>query len=371
MPLIVVVEDDEGTRKLLRSVLEVDGYEVKTADDGLAGLAVIRAGMPDLVVSDVQMPKMDGFQMVAAMRADAQLTSIPVVLLTSLQERAHMRIGMTSGADDYLTKPVRPMELKEAVAAQIHKSLRLAELRSMEVGLAVQTALQEQQKQISKLYERRLARTLSAPWQDDKIEKEQKVTTATVLFADIANYASWAERLSSSELADLVQLFYRNAGDTVYLFGADPMLFVGEGLLCIFTVEQDTQTVNHGLRAAKAAFGLLEARKRMQQFVQTKYSNRGLPEFNVVIAMHSGPVTLARLEGMLGQDEPPVPVGDTVTSTIALQRKAMQKELQVLATVQTMRLVMGAIKPGLRFLVPIEGRSAALDAIEILGLQTS
>ena len=116
MPLIVVMEDDAATRMLVASVLKKDGYDVMSADNGVEGLALVRAHKPDLVISDIQMPVMDGFAMLQQLRNDPSIEAIPVVLLTSLQERAHMRIGMTSGADDYITKPFRPGELREAAA---------------------------------------------------------------------------------------------------------------------------------------------------------------------------------------------------------------------------------------------------------------
>src|SRR5690242_19084217 len=111
MALIVVIEDDAGTRMLITSVLTMDGHQVLAAEDGLQGLSLVRTHAPHLVISDVQMPGMNGFDMLADMRRDPAVAAVPVILLTSLQERAHMRIGITSGADDYITKPFRAVEL--------------------------------------------------------------------------------------------------------------------------------------------------------------------------------------------------------------------------------------------------------------------
>ena len=113
MALIVLMEDDAATRTLVTSVLRKDGHEVLAADNGRDGLALILQRHPDLVISDVQMPGLNGFEVLAAVRLDAAVATTPLILLTSLQERAHMRIGMTSGADDYITKPFRPGELRD------------------------------------------------------------------------------------------------------------------------------------------------------------------------------------------------------------------------------------------------------------------
>jgi DNA-binding response OmpR family regulator len=164
MPLIVVMEDDAGTRMLVASVLKKDGYDVLTAENGAAGLQAGAGAPPDLIISDVQMPEMNGFQMLAAVRQNPKLAATPVILLTSLQERAHMRIGMTTGADDYITKPFRPGELREAAAAQLNKRVMQATLQGMAVDAAVQAALEDQKHKLAKLYEQRLAKELSERW---------------------------------------------------------------------------------------------------------------------------------------------------------------------------------------------------------------
>jgi CheY-like chemotaxis protein len=256
MPLIVVMEDDAGTRMLVASVLKKDGYEVLAAENGLLGLQMVRESRPDLIISDIQMPELNGFQMLAAVRKDASLASIPVILLTSLQERAHMRIGMTTGADDYITKPFRPGELREAVTAQLNKRVMQASLHSMAVDAAVNAALQEQKHQLSKLYEQRLAKELSERWPESSdTDGDVRFSHATVLFADIPNYVTVAERLSSVELSELVKKFYGSAGDTVHLFGARHIQFIGEGLLAVFVDSTDTKSVNHGFARRSRGFG--------------------------------------------------------------------------------------------------------------------
>lgn len=103
-------------------------------------------------------------------------------------------------------------------------------------------------------------------------------------------------KLSSTELSSLVRQFYNNAGDTVYLFGAHHMQFVGEGLLAVFVNSTDTDTVNSGLRASKAAVGLIDAAQRVQGFLAGQFPGRTLPRFEVSVGLNSGPVTLAKLE---------------------------------------------------------------------------
>lgn len=371
MPLIVLMEDDAATRMLVASVLKKDGYDVLSSDNGAEGLALVREHKPDLVISDIQMPVMDGFAMLQALRGDTAIAEIPVILLTSLQERAHMRIGMTSGADDYITKPFRPGELREAASAQLNRRQMRAVAKAAAVDTAVTWALEEQKHQLARLYERKLAAELSEKWPSGEGgSADEKFDSATLLFVDVLNYSALAEKLSTEELSDTVRRFYNNAGDTVHLFGARHMQFVGEALLAVFVDSADTLSVNHGLRAARAALGLVDAGKRVNKYLETTFPGRELPAFTVSVALHSGPVTLAKLQDPLHGETRLLPVGDAVNSTLLLQKQAAGAGWTVIASVPMLRGITGAVRTGGRALVNLPGRSIPMDAAELLSLAT-
>jgi CheY-like chemotaxis protein len=370
MALIVVMEDDAGTRKLVASVLQKDGHDVIPAEDGVQGLERVRAHRPDLIISDVQMPGLNGFDMLAAVRADTATATLPVILLTSLQERAHMRIGMTAGADDYITKPFRAAELRAAVSAQLNKRSVQERARSLAVEAAVHDALVEQKHQLAKLYEERLAAELSGRWPDANASaSDVRLPNATVLFVDIPNYAGVAQKLDAPELAELVKRFYGSANDTVHLFGARHMRFIGEALLAVFAEDSDTETVSHSLRAVRAALGLVDAARGMQDYLNSRYPGRTLPPFEVNVALHTGTVTLAVLQDPLHGGPPQMlPVGDAVSTTLALQKQARARGWAIVASVAALRLITGAVRTGVRALVNLPGRAEPLDAVELIGL---
>jgi CheY-like chemotaxis protein len=370
MAQIIVMEDDAGTRMLIASVLKKDGHDVLTADDGVQGMVLVGTHKPDLIISDVQMPGMNGFDMLAAVRKNRETAAIPVILLTSLQERAHMRIGMTTGADDYITKPFRAAELRQAVSAQLNKRATRATLEAIAVDTAVNVALAEQKDALAKLYEERLAAELSERWPEgDGQHGDERLTNATVLFVDIPNYAGMAERLNAQELAELVKKFYGNANDTVHLFGARYMRFVGEGLLAVFAQETDTKTVSHNLRAARAALGLIDSAHAVQAYLDARYANRQLPAFDANVALHCGDVTLTLLQDPLhGGPSQTLPVGDAVSVTMLLQKQGRLLGWPIAASVEALRTVTGAVETGARGLITLPGRAAPLDAAQIVGL---
>ena len=114
---ILIVDDDDSIRDLLRLHLSAAGYEVEVAADAIAAGYLVLKGPPDLIITDVSMPHMDGFEFVAALKADKSLPSIPVIFLTSMEEGDHR--GKALGAVGYVTKPVRADHLLALVAKHI------------------------------------------------------------------------------------------------------------------------------------------------------------------------------------------------------------------------------------------------------------
>lgn len=114
-------------RELVAQVLQIGGHRPLLAADGEAGARLAEAHRPDLIILDLNMPNVNGFQMLEKIRSAPPTKTIPVIMLTGEQERAAIRKGMTNGADDYLIKPVSATELLEAVEAQLKKRAALEE----------------------------------------------------------------------------------------------------------------------------------------------------------------------------------------------------------------------------------------------------
>jgi len=114
---ILIVDDDDSIRDLLRLHLSAAGYEVEVAADAIAAGYLVLKGPPDLIITDVSMPHMDGFEFVAALRADSALPRIPVIFLTSIEDGEAR--GRELGAVGYVTKPVRSDRLLALVAQHV------------------------------------------------------------------------------------------------------------------------------------------------------------------------------------------------------------------------------------------------------------
>lgn len=122
---IVVIEDEDAIRDVVAYNLERAGYRVAVAADGRAGLELVRATSPELVLLDLMLPELDGIEVCRALRADPTTSMIPVIMLTALGEETDVIDGLEVGADDYVTKPFSPRELVARVNAMLRRSGRV------------------------------------------------------------------------------------------------------------------------------------------------------------------------------------------------------------------------------------------------------
>ena len=122
MKKILLIEDNLEVRENTAEILELDGYEVLTAENGKVGVEKAQSEHPDLIICDIMMPELDGYGVLHILGKRADTSSIPFIFLTAKAERSDFRKGMTLGADDYLTKPFDDSELLEAIEARLQKS---------------------------------------------------------------------------------------------------------------------------------------------------------------------------------------------------------------------------------------------------------
>jgi DNA-binding response OmpR family regulator len=120
-PTVLVVEDDPVILRLLEVNFELEGFGVVLAHDGAEGIEAARSERPDIIISDIMMPKMSGIELVQALKGDASTASIPIILLSAKAQTSDLKSGMDSGADDYITKPFEPLDLIDRVNALLSR----------------------------------------------------------------------------------------------------------------------------------------------------------------------------------------------------------------------------------------------------------
>ena len=122
---ILVIEDDPSSLRLTQYTLKQQGYEVITAPNGLEGLRKAQSEEPDLVILDIMLPGIDGFEICHHLRAEAQTTQLPILMLSAKAQEVDKDIGLKVGADDYITKPALPSEIVSAVESLLERKTRV------------------------------------------------------------------------------------------------------------------------------------------------------------------------------------------------------------------------------------------------------
>jgi CheY-like chemotaxis protein len=125
MPTILIVEDDDNLRKNLIEIFENENFQTIEAKNGEEALQKTKAEKPDIILSDIMMPVMDGYQLLEELQADENLSKIPFIFLTAKAEMENIRAGMAIGADDYVTKPFKIDDLLKTVNARLKKRERI------------------------------------------------------------------------------------------------------------------------------------------------------------------------------------------------------------------------------------------------------
>jgi DNA-binding response OmpR family regulator len=117
---VLVVDDEPMARSMLRLILVRAGFEVREAEDGKAALSEVDRSLPDLMILDIMMPGIDGFEVCERLRADENTNSLPIIMLSAKTDSESVKRGLNLGANKYLTKPVGPDELTRHVREVLH-----------------------------------------------------------------------------------------------------------------------------------------------------------------------------------------------------------------------------------------------------------
>lgn len=139
MTKILVIEDETSVRLNILELLEAEEFEVVGAENGMIGVLWALEYVPDLIVSDVMMPELDGYGVLATLREDPATATIPFIFLSAKADKADLRQGMELGADDYLTKPFTRSELLQSIIARLEKQAAVVQQHTPESPSALHT----------------------------------------------------------------------------------------------------------------------------------------------------------------------------------------------------------------------------------------
>jgi adenylate cyclase len=344
-PLILVADDRVDNVELCRDLLAMEGYRVVAAFNGQEALDRIRQHNPDLILLDLDMPLLNGYQVCERLKADELTAGIPVLMLTAWAAPEHRVMGLQLGAEDYVAKPFDYRELLARVQAR---------LRAKENA----DCLRQAQQTIRSTFERFVPphvveRLLADPGRLSLGGQRQEVT---ILFADLRGYTALAEALPPEELVEVLNGHLTAATQAILAYEGTVSQYAGDRVMAIFNAP--LPQADHALRAMQAALAL--------QDNQAAYHEDLPPDLRMQFGV--GIATGDALVGNIGAMEllHYTAVGDTVNLAQRLEEMAVGGE--ILITESCFRAVAAGVQVQARGATVVRGRSDPVSIFSLVSL---
>jgi len=334
---LLVVDDNKVNRLLLTRSLELQGHRVAMAENGLVALDMLRREAFDLLLLDMEMPEMDGFQVLEQLMNDLQLRDLPVIVTSSLEGVASVVRCIELGAADYLSKPVNPVLLKARIDASLDKKRLQDQLKEMVRRFATPEVAQDMQLSGFALGGKRVY--------------------ASVMFSDIRDFTPLAESQSPEETIELLNTYYTLMFDAISSHGGIVSQMIGDGLMAIFGAP--VPLPDHEARTVCAALEMIEMVGMFNQ--ERKASAK--TEIRIGIGIASGEM----VAGYAGTSKRAsyTCIGDTVNVASRLESHTKAAGRSILIDVATRTALKSDVSVEPLGLVDIKGKSAPVEVFSV------
>jgi adenylate cyclase len=249
-PLILIADDNEANREILGRLLEARGYHLVMAADGEAALASARSELPDLVLLDVMMPKLDGFEVCQRLKADKALPFMPIILVTARADSKDIVRGLEAGGDEYVTKPID----QAALVARVRSALRIKELHDTvheqarrlarqadelaQWNTTLEQRVQDQLVEIERIGRLRrflspqIAELVLSSGGEQLLESHRREITA--LNCDLRGFTGFSEIAEPEEVIQVLRQYHEALGKLIHRFEATLERYAGDGVMVWF-----------------------------------------------------------------------------------------------------------------------------------------
>ena len=289
---ILVVDDEPRNVRLMSMVLRAEGYQVSTAATGSDALALLQATSPDLIVLDVMMPGLSGYEVCRSIRAAEATRFLPVILVTALSESPDRVQGIEAGADDFISKPFNEVELR----ARVRSLLRIK---------ALHDALEQRNNLLLDALQRAVSPGVAAQILADPeryLRPGGERRNVTILFGDLRGYTSLAEESLPHDAMTMLNAYLTQIIDAVYTHGGTVNQILGDGVMALFGAP--IPYADHSRRAVAAA---LDMQQRVSTVKLPAYPN---VQLQMGIGINTGDVVVGHIGSEQRMDY--TAVGDAV-----------------------------------------------------------
>jgi adenylate cyclase len=336
---LLVADDNKVNRLLLQRSLQLQGHRVSLAENGRVALQMLAREPFDLMLLDIEMPEMDGFEVLEHLARDLRLRDLPVIVTSAVEGMDSVVRCIESGAEDYLPKPVNPVLLKARIGASLEKK-----------------RLRDQQKELVRRFAtREVAEDLDA----SGFALGGRRVQATVMFSDIRGFTAMSEQLPPEETIELLNTYYTLMFDAISGHGGVVNQMIGDGLMAIFGAP--LALADPGASAARAAQEMLE----MVELFNREPDRAGKPEIRIGIGIASGSV----VAGYTGTDQRATYtcVGDTVNLAARLEAHTKEAGRSILLDAATQAALGAGFATENLGPVTFKGKAAAVECFALVG----
>jgi len=334
---LLVADDNKVNRLLLARSLELQGHRASMAENGRVALEMLAREPFDLLLLDIEMPEMTGFEVLERMSGDAQLRDIPVIVTSSLEGIENVVRCIELGAEDYLQKPVNAVLLKARIGASLEKK-----------------RLRDQQKE---MVQRFATRAVAADLDASGFALGGKHVRATVMFSDIRGFTAMVDSQPPEATIDILNTYYTLMFDAIGGQGGVVNQMVGDGLMAVFGAP--LPLADPPGAAVNAALEMME----MLRLLNADRRGAGKPELAIGIGIATGEV----VAGYTGTQERATYtcVGNTVNLAARLEAQTKQAGTPILLDEATRRALAPSIAVRALGAVQIRGRHEPLEVFAV------
>ena len=334
---LLVVDDNKVNRLLLARSLELQGHRVACAENGRIALDMLRTQPFDLLLLDMEMPEMDGFQVLEQLNTDLRLRDLPVIVTSSLEGISNIVRCIELGAEDYLRKPVNPVLLKARVGTSLEKK-----------------RLRDQQKELT----RRFATSeVAQDLEQSGFTLGGRRVDASVMFSDIRSFTALVESQSPEETIELLNTYYTLMFDAINGHGGVVNQMIGDGLLAIFGAP--LPLADHRQAAVRAALDMIE----VIDLFNLERAAADRPAIRIGIGIASGEV----VAGYTGTQQRATYtcIGDTVNLAARLEEHTKVALRTILIDSATRAALPAGVRLEALGPVSLRGKAAAVDVYAV------
>lgn len=300
---VLVVDDEEQNRSLLRDPLEACGYEVAEAEDGLQAFQKIDGHPPDVILLDLMMPQMDGFEVCRRLKRDPRTAHIPILMVTALSERKERLVGIESGANDFLNKPVDIQDLilrvgNAAYAKGLHDQLQVEREKSEQLLLNI------------------LPKPIAERMKKGETNIADSHPSVTVLVADLAGFTTLSAHISPEQIVQLLNEVFSAFDLLVEKHHLEKIKTIGDAYMVAGGIPFPRP--DHAEATAELALSMQEHIKRLNR------------EYNTSIRLRIGICTGPVVAGVIGHRRFAYDLwGDTVNLACHLESTGEAGKIQI------------------------------------------